>query len=645
MSIKSLWIFAVFTGLCLFSATCFFAKEDWRRVQTKNFELIGNANENDIRRVATDLERFRQVFKNIFPNMEFQSPVPTRVMVFRDEKSLGLYKNSETAAACFQSDGDVNYLVLSVEDEKNNVYRAIFHHYTHFLLDNSFGRASVSPWFSEGLSEYMEQLEIGNNRELILGRGNSSYLQLLSKSKLIPLETLFEVDYYSLHRQQKENFQLFYAQSWLLMHYLIQGNGGARLNALSQFVEHLLQGKQPEFAFEKAFQTDYPTMEQELKNYLRQKSFSITRLTFDEMMSDNEISVSVIASAEAKALQGDLLYYLDRFDDAEKFLSEALSLDENLSSALTTFGLLRVKQKNFAEAKRFLEKAIQADAGNFRAYYGLALALSREQMTENGFASGFSAESAEKIRENLRQAIALNPSFAESYNLLVYVNVVRNEEIDGSFELIKKALAIAPGNSWYQMRLAELYLLSRNFNAARKIVQRLALSASDDTLKVYAENTLTRISSFESQILSLKSRKNIENEIVTEKPLSAEELARRKEKAILESLNRALRIPKADEKRVLGFILEVDCSPKGLIASVKTNERQLNLRIAHLEGLTLIAFDKDFVGAEIGCGELKKQGLAVVTYRPLPSAQTKVQGEITAIEFVPKNFRFLDGNK
>jgi tetratricopeptide (TPR) repeat protein len=510
------------------------------------------------------------------------------------------------------------------------------------LLDNSIGRAFLPPWLNEGLAEYYEQLEFGDNRQVKLGVSNNAHFQLLSKSKLIPLESFFAVDYYSLYRQRKENFQIFYAQAWLLVHYLIQGNGGVRLNDLGQFVNLLLQGRQPEFAFEQAFQTDYATIEDELKKYLRQKSFSTTSI---KLPLDNEISVSEVSTAEVKALQGDLLYHISRFDDAEKFLQEALALNEDSGYALTTLGLIRMRQKNFSEAKRFLEKAIQANQKSFRIFYCYAVVLSREQMTENGFASGFSAESAEKMRESLHQSIALNPRFAESYNLLAFVNIVRNEEVDKSFEIIKEALAISPGNSWYQIRLAELHMLSQNFNAARKIVQRLILTASDDVLKVYAENTLVRINTLESQILSLKQRKNTGNEIITEEPVSADELARRRERAMLESLNRALRIPKADESRVLGVITKIDCSLQELVVSVQTNERQLNLRTDSLEGLTLIAFDESFAGTEFGCGVMKKQGLAVVTFRPLQTTQSKVQGEVVAIEFVPKNFRFSAPNK
>ena len=47
------------------------AKDSWTSVRTKNFFLIGNAGEKDIRKVATRLEQFRDVFVRLFPNARF----------------------------------------------------------------------------------------------------------------------------------------------------------------------------------------------------------------------------------------------------------------------------------------------------------------------------------------------------------------------------------------------------------------------------------------------------------------------------------------------------------------------------------------------------------------------------------------------
>ena len=59
---------------------------------------------------------------------------------------------------------------------------------------------------------------------------------LLRQSKMLPLQTLFEVDYKSPHYNEKNKQSIFYAQSWALMHYLIIGKAG-KVDQLGKFME------------------------------------------------------------------------------------------------------------------------------------------------------------------------------------------------------------------------------------------------------------------------------------------------------------------------------------------------------------------------------------------------------------------------
>src|SRR3712207_1948089 len=82
-----LWLWLV---LSLLISPAFASEKDvWTSVNSKNFELVGNANEKEIRRVATKLEQFREVFRQLFPKVNFNSAIPTRVVVF---KNSGAYK-------------------------------------------------------------------------------------------------------------------------------------------------------------------------------------------------------------------------------------------------------------------------------------------------------------------------------------------------------------------------------------------------------------------------------------------------------------------------------------------------------------------------------------------------------------------------
>lgn len=622
------------------------AKDGWLRIQSKNFQLVGNASEKDLRRVATKLEQFRYVFTQLFPRMNFNSPIPTRVVVFRDKKSFDQFKTVEWAAGYFQPGDDINHIVLNAEDNDGRNYTTIFHEYTHFLIDNSLGRSKIPPWFNEGIAEYYEQFSIEDDQKVTLGGLNQMHLRLLERSQLIPFSSFFAKDYYSLNKQSKESTQLFYAQAWALLHYILQGNNGAKRDQFARFLDYLNQGAQPRAAFQQAFQTDYATMEIELEKYVAQKKFMSTIAAFKEkLIFDNQMQVFPVADAEAKAFQGDLLYHTRQYDEAEKILGESLALDPNSSLANTALGLVKMRQKKFTEARTFLEKAIQTDAQNYLAHYNYALSISRESMTETGFASSYTPDAAAKMRASLRRAMTINPNFAESYSLYAFINIIRNEEIDESIGFIKKALAIAPGNQWYLMRLGELFMRKEDFAGARTIAQRLIQTASDDRLKLYAENSLRTINSLEAQMEEIKNyKKRPDPESVSSEPVSDEEIARRREKAMIESLNETLRAPQAGEKRLLGSVTKIECQPNQVTYFIKSGEQILQLRSASLDTLTLVSFDSTQVDSEFGCGVKIKETLSVITYRPL-TGNAKFAGEIVAVEFVPKYFKFLSESK
>ena len=66
-------------------------RDTWTSVRSRNFQLVGNASERDIRQVATRLEQFREVFSRLFTRLRFDTLVPTTVIVFKNNGSYRPY--------------------------------------------------------------------------------------------------------------------------------------------------------------------------------------------------------------------------------------------------------------------------------------------------------------------------------------------------------------------------------------------------------------------------------------------------------------------------------------------------------------------------------------------------------------------------
>lgn len=623
----------------------------WTSLDSKNFRLIGNAPEKDLRLTAARLEQFRRVFAALFGDLNFASPIPTTVFVFKDKASFQPFQpiyDDGTArdfvSGYFTPGKDVNYIALSTANVNNPSFPTIFHEYTHFLIDNNLGRTNIPPWFNEGFAEYYEKYKIEDDRRVTLGATNEAHLKLLRENGLQPLEKFFAVDYYTLNRQPKEKVVSFYAQSWLLVHYLMHAKTAASGEQLARFGALRVKGITAKEAFERAFQIDYATLENDLKKYLAQKSFAVSVSDFErKLIYEGEMRASVLREAEVLALQGDLLHHGNRLGEAAAYLQKALALEPHNGFANTSFGLIKMQQNDFAEAKKYLEKAVNTDNANYLAHFAYAYVLSRENMTDFGFVGSYTNAEAEKIRASLRRAIRLNPQFAESYQLFAYINIVRNENIDEGFEMINKALEIAPGNQMYNLRAAELYMRKEEFVRAREIAEKILQTASDDKMKVYAQNTLGQINAWQTHFEALKNQnaRERENPAATEIPLSEEEIARRTEIAIMQSLNESLRKPRSNEKRIFGTLEKIDCNGKGVVYTIKTGDESVRLENDSIADVILTGFTPEFVNLQFGCGNLKKDMFAVVTFRARAAETNKIDGELISLEFVPKKFRFM----
>ena len=118
-----------------------FAADKWISIQTKNFHLVGNASESDIRKAGRTLEEFRSAISMLFPKMEQTSSVPTTIVVFKNDESFKPYKpvykgQPSNVLAFFQPGEDMNYIALTATLPSPN---AILHEYMHFLLRENVG--------------------------------------------------------------------------------------------------------------------------------------------------------------------------------------------------------------------------------------------------------------------------------------------------------------------------------------------------------------------------------------------------------------------------------------------------------------------------------------------------------------------------
>ena len=469
------------------------ARDTWRSVRTNNMFVIGNADPEKLRQVAAWLEFFHRSFARLISRNVIDSSIPTTVIIFKDEASFRPFKpvyqgRVANISGYFQPGDDVNYIAISLDPRDRDPFGTAFHEYVHLHLKNNIPDAPL--WLNEGLAELYGSLQFSGN-DALLGAPIYPYIQILRAEGLIPLSTLFSIGTDSPHYNEDDKTGIFYGQSWALVHYLMLGDSG-RQEQFKRFLQLIGSGNDTAKAIESAFGVSVATLEEELRGYVRRGNFGALRLTTTDNPqtygSYTAMQRSALSEGEVNYYLGDLLQHAGRDNDAERYLKQAIALDPGFTPPYASLGVLYVRQHRYADAKKYLEKATSSEQ-DYLVHYLHAYVLSRENITAEGRVSGYSAENAAAMREQLLRSIKLDPSYAPAPFLLALVDLVRNERLDEAVEMAQKALHLAPGKKNYSLLLARIYLQRSDPAAARQILEPLARD-SDQSVKTEAQELL-----------------------------------------------------------------------------------------------------------------------------------------------------------
>ena len=608
------------------------ARDSWVSVRSKDLLVIGNSGEREVRLVATRLQQFRQIVSKAFATVETDSPVPTTVIVFKDDASYAPFKVSQNNAGFFQPGRDMNYITLSYETRgEQDQVNITFHEYTHLLVNNSLGNTPA--WFNEGLAELYSTVSIKADDRVTIGQPIRRHVTTLRDYPLLPLRVLLNLDYKSAYYNEIDKQSIFYAESWALLHYLMFSNRGHRAEQAVKFVQLLGKQTPMEQAFQTAFSSSFESMEAELRSYIHQDRFRFTETTLSsKAQPDVAMESSPVSEAELQAYLGDLLFHSNRAE-AENHLQKALSLNPNQSLALGSLGMLRFKQGRISEALKLLGRAVEADSNNVLVLYDYASALCRPTSEDAQLTLGYAPEVAAKARAALRKAIALRPDFPDSYNLLAYINLVTSTDIDQTTALLQEVSARSPNRIGFIYMLGQLYMHRDDYQRARPLLEKVVAGDVEPTVRGHAQRLLSTMTSIEEQQKEVARRSPAANDVN-----SSTGVALNQSTDPWSDLRKALRTPAQVEKQVQGTLQSIDCDSEGLIFVVRTNSRTLRLRTATFQEIRRTTYTADVKGT-LTCGARKPENPVVVCYLPIQDKRTKLDGILSSVEFVPPDFR------
>jgi len=381
--------------------------QKWIAVRTENFRFFSNAGKSATRRVAVDLEELRAVLAEL-TDYELQSPIPTLIYIFRNDRSFEPYKylyqgRSAAVSGYFMAREDANYIAINADSR--DASGIVFHEYVHYVSANNLGY--LPTWFSEGLAEFYSSFEV-IDKTVYIGLPIMRHRVVLRGSIPIPLDQLLAVDRSSPLYNEKDRKGDFYAESWALVHYLLLGDE-VRRQQLSNFLDLIHDGTAEEAAFTAAFGTDTEDLAREVRGHLRGPRFKYVQATA-EVDVEAGLSMRIMSYSEILYRLGELLaaQVVDR-SERMAYFEASVNADPQNGLALSALAVEKERTADWMSAEDLYRRALRASPDDPTVLFRWG-----------GFLSRRAGNQSEAIIA-LTQSTRLDPGFAPAWAALAAV--------------------------------------------------------------------------------------------------------------------------------------------------------------------------------------------------------------------------------
>jgi hypothetical protein len=285
MTLKPGFILAAIVALLIGASP---ASATWRRAESANFIVYSQSNEQTLRNRVALLEDYNAFLRLMTAVDDPPAPNKLPVYVVRSHAMLnmvrpvaedvaGFYAPSGSGIAAFVDDG-----ADGIGEEGDMVLLHEIAH--HFMLQYRPG--AFPPWYVEGFAEYVMTAKFSKT-SIEFGQPSHNRASWLAFSEWLPLERIL----FSPVPTKAEDAARYYAESWLLVHYLFRD--GERRAKLVAYLGAVGDGEAPRAAFKRIFAVEPKQLQGDLVRY-GQREIDYSRLTRRSAAEAPPMQISVL---------------------------------------------------------------------------------------------------------------------------------------------------------------------------------------------------------------------------------------------------------------------------------------------------------------------------------------------------------------
>ncbi|MGA2647236.1 MAG: hypothetical protein ABSF15_21210 [Candidatus Sulfotelmatobacter sp.] len=632
----------------LLPASAFAAEPSpWLEIHSTHFSVITDAGEKKGKEVALRFEQMRAVFAILLMKDRLNEPVPLTILAFKNDRNY--YQSAPlrqgqpiTVPGFFVPGRDQNLIVLNLFEEES--WRAVAHDFAHMLLNYNY--PPVEGWFDEGLVEYFSSIrvddkryEIGADPELNslfrqdllenqkeVRNPQKSLTELLGGQVWLALPDLLTMKHDTSTDNEGTHHTLFYAQSWMTMHYLLHEKKLPETGTYFDLVEN--QHVPVEEAVQKAYGVTPAEFDQAVKSYFHSLTQLFTALDASRQPgstanlppvyqfptpvgpNDSVITAKPMRENDARALTAAIKTRIPQRRAAGLQELQALATtpettgsgkpierkvargnDEDAPLVAASGNEIahralawdHLQRGEFDAAAEELSDAAALDPRDMWIRYYVSVMKYRVAASKHTDIQGLP-----NMMQDLRAVLEWYPEFADADDLLAMARMVGGGPVAAT-QAEHAAIQLSPRNQEYVYHLAEIYIEGQKWEPARALLEHLKTS-SNTQVAVEAREQLSRLANQQKYGLSAS---NAGPKLSAQSsPFDVLEQDAAKRAAELQAAQDAGAEDTRAAKFVQGRLVGVDCSqPPVAVLTVASAEKVLKLRTANYKSLLLIGAD------------------------------------------------------
>lgn len=472
------------------------AHRPWFEARSRHFHTYSYGPTQEVARLTARLEQFHDAYAALAGAQSVASP-PISVLAFPDHPALEpflprYHDKPANLAGFFHRTSDENLIVMSLSSEGQGALETILHEYAHLLLRRN---ENIWPmWLTEGMADIYATFQVVGEHTVRIGQPRELYLHLLGEQPMLPLHELFQVTTESPAYNERERQGVFYAESWLLTHYLMRGVSPQLRGRFGDLTRLLRQGQGPEEAFTNSFPVSLAQMDAALRRYLQQEKFEPQLLNVQAaLLAPQPLAYRGLSPVETLFRLGEELLRVRQQDAAAHYFQAAREVAPASPLPYEGLGLLAAEQDKHEAAIDYFRQALERGPLTFLVHYVYARELVRRTATADGSISRLTPADAEAVRLELQRSLALMPEYAPAHHLLGTLELIQGDNPQAADAQLQQAIQLEPENLSYALTLARMQLLRHQWAEAQRSLAPLCRPNVDSRIRSRARELLDQM--------------------------------------------------------------------------------------------------------------------------------------------------------